>query len=86
MIPGVKVDKMSISMDPELGARARDAAARSGEPLSAWIAGAVAARLRADSLAEFLDDYQAHHGAFTDVELAAARRDLGLTSGEAVGS
>ncbi len=74
---------MSISMDPELGERVRLAAERAGQPLSKWIAGAVAARLRADSLAMFVSDYEAEHGAFTTDELAAARRDLDLADGEA---
>jgi hypothetical protein len=69
---------MSISMDPELGARVRDAAKRAGQPLSAWIADAVAARLRADALADFISDYREEYGAFTAAELAAARRKMGL--------
>lgn len=69
---------MSISMDPDLGERVRDAAERAGQPLSQWIAEAVAARLRTDSLAAFLSDYQAEHGAFTVEELAAARWEMGL--------
>lgn len=78
MIAYMKVDKMSISMDPELGARVREAAERARQPLSAWIAEAVAARLRADSLAGFISDYEAEHGAFTVEELAVARREMGL--------
>lgn len=74
---------MSISMDPELGERVRLAAERAGQPLSKWIAGAVASRLRADSLAMFVSDYEAGHGAFTADELAAARRELGLSDGAA---
>ena len=71
---------MSISMDPELGARVRDAAKRAGQPLSAWIADAVATRLRSDALADFISNYQEEHGAFTDGELAAARREMGLAA------
>ena len=82
----VKVDKMSISMDPELSAQVRAAADRAGQPLSAWIADAVAARLRADALAELLSDYQKEHGAFTAAELSRARREFGLASDGAVGS
>ena len=74
----MKVAKMSISMDPALAARVRAAAERAGQPLSAWIAEAVAARLRSDAIAEYLADYQARHGAFTADELAAARREIGL--------
>ncbi len=69
---------MSISMDPELSERVRAAAERAGQPLSAWIAEAVAARLRSDAVTEYLADYQAGHGAFTADELATARREIGL--------
>lgn len=82
MIEGMRVDKMSISMDPELGERARIAAERSGQALSQWIAEAVAARLRSESLRTFLDEYEAAEGEFTDDELAAARRSLGLQAAD----
>ena len=79
----MKVVKMSISMDPELGERARLAAERSGQPLSQWIAEAVDSRLRAESLRAFIAEYEAEEGAFTAKELAAARQRLGLpASGE----
>ncbi len=44
---------MSVSFDGELGDAARDAARRAGVGLSAWLAAAAAAKLRADALAEF---------------------------------
>ena len=69
---------MSISMDFELGERARLAAERSGQPLSQWIAEAVSTRLRTDSLGELLADYEREEGEFTAEEMAAARRRLGL--------
>jgi hypothetical protein len=34
--------------------------------------------LRSEALAEFLDDWEAEHGAFTEEELAEASRKLGL--------
>jgi predicted transcriptional regulator len=74
----MKVAKMSISMDSDLAARVRAAAERAAQPLSAWIAEAVAARLRSDAITEYLADYQTRHGAFTADELAAARREIGL--------
>jgi len=42
----VKVDKMSISMDPQLGDDVRAAAERAGMSVSAWLAEATAARRR----------------------------------------
>lgn len=77
---------MSISMDHELGERARLAAERSGQALSQWIAEAVAARLRSESLGAFLDEYESAEGEFTAEELDAARSSLGLASADGAGS
>lgn len=77
----MKVDKFSISFDIELGDAVRSAAAGSGKPVSTWLAEAAASKLRAEALAEFLDDWQARHGAVTAEELAQAEQELGLTPG-----
>jgi hypothetical protein len=69
---------MSISFAPELGEAVREAAKRSGMPLSAWLADAAATKLRAEALDSFLADWQAEHGAFTEEEIAQAERELGL--------
>jgi hypothetical protein len=76
----VKVDKLSISMDPQLGDDIRSAAATAGVSVSAWLVEAAAARLRRQALADFLSDWQAKHGAITSEELAKARADLGRPS------
>lgn len=72
----MKVDKMSISMDPQLGDEIRGAAERAGLSMSAWLAGAAAARLRRQALADFLAGWQMKHGAITAAELAKARAEL----------
>jgi hypothetical protein len=74
----MKANKLSISLDAELGERVRDAARRQGQSLSAWLAEAAAARLRKDSLRRALDEYQAEHGAFTPDEIAQGEADLGI--------
>ncbi len=74
----MKVDKLSVSFDPELGDAVRAAAARSGRGLSGWLADAAAARLRAEALAAFLDYWEAEHGELTAAELARASQELGL--------
>lgn len=76
----MKVDKLSVSFDPDLGDAVREAAKRSGRGLSGWLAEAAAARLRSEALAEFLDEWQAEHGKITDEELAKAAAELGLPS------
>ncbi len=50
----MKVDKLSISLDPELGDAVRAAASRSGMAVSAWLAGAARRQLREQALTEFL--------------------------------
>jgi hypothetical protein len=75
----VKVDKLSISLDPALGDDVRAAAEKSGESVSAWLARAAAAQLRKQALADFLATWQAKHGRITEAELLRARAELGLT-------
>lgn len=78
MFHHVKVDKLSVSFPPDLGDAVRGAARRSGRGLSGWLADAAALKLRAEALADFLDAWEAEHGAITEEELAAARLELGL--------
>ena len=78
----VKVDKLSISLDPELGDAVRSAAAQAGKPVSSWLAEAAASKLRAEALAEFLAGWEAEHGVLTAAEIARAERELGLASEE----
>jgi len=73
----VKVEKLSISMSPDLGEDVRAAAERAGLSVSAWLAEAAAAELRRQSLREFLADWQAKHAPITAAELAKARAELG---------
>lgn len=79
----MKVDKMSISLDPELGDAVRSAAAQAGQPLSSWLAEAAASKLRAEALAQFIAGWEAEHGALTAEEVARAEREIGLAAGDA---
>ena len=74
----MKVDKLSVSFDPDLGDAVRVAARRSGKGMSGWLAEAAAARLRAEALAELLDEWAVTHGELTAEELAQATSELGL--------
>jgi hypothetical protein len=78
----VKVDKMSVSFEAELGDAVRSAAARAGKPLSAWLAEAAGNKLRAEALAEFLAGWEAEHGVLTAAEIARAERELGVAAGD----
>jgi hypothetical protein len=78
----MKVDKLSISFDPELGDAVRSAAAQAGKPVSAWLAEAAASKLRAEALADFLTGWEAEHGVLSADEIARAEQELGLATGE----
>jgi hypothetical protein len=74
----MKVDKLSVSFDAELGDAVRAAARRRGDGLSRWLADAAAAKLRQEALTEFLDSWEAENPALTSVELARAAAELGV--------
>lgn len=74
----MKVDKLSVSFDPDLGDAVRAAAQRRGAGVSRWLAEAAAAKLRNEALAAFLDAWEAEHGSLTAAELAQAAADLAL--------
>jgi hypothetical protein len=78
----MKVDKLSVSFDPELGDAVRSAAARAGKPVSSWLGEAAASKLRAEALAQFLADWEVDHGVLTAEEIARAERELGLAAGD----
>lgn len=78
----MKVDKLSISFEPELGDAVRSAASRAGKPLSSWLAEAAASKLRAEALAEFLAGWEAEHGALTAQEIARAEHELGVAASD----
>ena len=78
----MKVDKLSISFDPELGDAVRAAAAQAGQPVSSWLAEAAASKLRAEALADFLASWESEHGVLTPTEIARAERELGLAAGD----
>lgn len=67
------VEKLSLSFDKELARRARAAAAAEGLSLSAFVSRIVERRMRMEALKEFVEEYQAEHGAFTEDEKAVAR-------------
>ena len=72
----MKVAKLSISFNSKLGSQVRKAARRARAPVSSWLAQAAAAKLRADALGDFLDDWEEKHGELTEQELARAAKEL----------
>jgi hypothetical protein len=79
----MKVDKLSVSFDPDLGDAVRSAAAQAGKPVSSWLAEAAASKLRAEALADFLASWEAEHGALTAEEIVRAERELGVAASDA---
>ncbi len=79
----MKVDKLSISLDADLGDAVRNAAKQAGQGLSGWLAEAATAKLRSDALAEFLESWEAEHGTLTADELAIATDQLALLESHA---
>ena len=77
----MKVDKLSVSFDPDLGDAVRAAARRSGRGLSGWLVEAAGPRLRNEAVREFLDTWESERGELTAVELAQASEDLDLPPG-----
>jgi len=78
----MKVDKLSVSFEPDLGDAVRSAAAQAGKPVSSWLAEAAASKLRAEALADFLASWEAEHGVLTAEEIARAERELGVTASD----
>jgi hypothetical protein len=72
----MSTSKVSISLDSNLRSAVTQAAERLDLPVSEWFAQAAAAKLRNQLLGDFLDDWEATHGAFTQDELRAAEDRL----------
>ncbi len=71
--------KISVSLEDELYQHVRKAAGAQG--VSAWLAAAAAARLRADALLAVAEEIaQETGGAFTEQELSEAREWLPSSS------
>jgi hypothetical protein len=74
----VNVDRLSVTMPPELGEGVRQAAARQGTSVSTWLSNAAADRLRNELLGAALDAWESEDGSFTEAELDEAASRLGL--------
>jgi hypothetical protein len=84
---------MTVSFAPALSEAAKGAAERQGKSFDDWLAAAVEAKLQADedaeilerarhnqrmrALGEYLDEWEAEHGAFTEEELAETAEEMG---------
>jgi hypothetical protein len=76
MVCITQVDRLSVTMPPEVGAAVRDSAARQGTSVSNWLAAAAAQRLRNELLGAALDAWEAEDGPFSEPELNVAAAAL----------
>lgn len=71
--------RLTVTVDEDAVRAAEDAVAAGRAPsVSAWVAAAMTARARRESLADVLADIRAELGPATDEETAWARSVLGL--------
>lgn len=80
------VDRLSVTVDAELGRELRRIAAASGMSVSSWVSSAIEARVRNHLLGEALDAWQQEDGPFTEAELAAADKLLAESEARAKAS
>lgn len=76
----VGAEKLSISMESELLALVRSAAAEEGVTLSTWLSEAARVKARQRALREALDAFAARHGAITIDEAQRLAADVRKTS------
>ena len=66
--------KLAITVDPDVRDGVLEAAEAEGLSVSAWMTNAARRALLARDGLAAIAEWEAEHGAFTDAELAAARR------------
>ena len=66
--------KLAITVDPDIHRRVIAAAADEGVSVSAWMTDAAGRALLVRDGLQAVAEWEAEQGAFTEVELAAARR------------
>lgn len=74
----MSVERVTVSLESELAADVREAAAADAQNTSAWLADAARRRLATRGLRDVVAEWEATYGAFTDRELADARARLGM--------
>jgi len=75
----MQVDRLPITVNPDLGTSVREATAQSGTSVSAGLAIAAADRFRNELLGAALDLWEAESTPFSDKELDPATRVLGVS-------
>ena len=73
----MKVDKLSISLPPELGDAVRESARRRVISVSGWFANAAQHQLRSEALADALALWEGEFGAIPEVAMTVALKERG---------
>lgn len=73
----MKVDKLSISLSPELGDAVRESAGRRGIAVSGWFAMAAQHQLRSEALADALVLWEEEFGSIPDEAMTVALEERG---------
>ena len=67
------VEKLSVAVEPALARRMRAAADATGQSVSAFVAEAVEHRLKLEAGRQLLDEWEAEHGAVSELERERVR-------------
>ncbi len=70
------IERFTLSLESELAAMVREAAAAKDPSVSLWLADAARSRLVTRDLSDVVADWEAVHGKFTETEVAQARSEL----------
>ena len=74
--PRMGVERITVSLDAELAAALRDAAAEDDVNVSTWVSEAVQRSLDTRGLRAVISEWEAEHGQITEEEIASARKEL----------
>ena len=77
--------KLAITVHPEIHAQVVAAAKDEGTSVSAWMTNAARRALLVRNGLQAVAEWEAEHGAFSDTELAAARRRVSDAVGDSSG-
>lgn len=70
------VERLTVSFESDLAVAVREAADADEQNVSAWLADAARRQLASRGLRDVVAEWETAHGAFSEDELAAARRRI----------
>jgi len=79
MIPGMSIDRVTVSLPTEVRQAAQRVAQETGVPFSTVVADALAAWVRGRLVDAWLTEHQVEFGDFDEAELQRVAADAGVT-------